>query len=368
MTIMESNRFDLIVVGAGLAGMTAAATAADRGLRVALVSTGFGMFVFGAGCIADQPLAPSDRPDLVDEAIGFFTEFSRQAGCPFEGTMDRPVHLPTILGSFQTVSLAPFYLWNGTKAERAAVVGIEGLSSFDATFVCERLNADAKHRGQTTTYTPFQITLSHEDGVFPSTLQFANRFDRDARFRQELVDALKPVARSADVIMLPGLLGLRSRQRDIAQLEKSLGCGLCELPTLPPSVPGLRLSNALERHLRQMGVEFLSGFPVSELTFNGRHCDGVVVATPGRPRRLSATSVILASGPFSAGLLGGQPSGFDDNLRPLAQDGAALGDNLYAIGALLSAGRGRAGNQRAILTGYRAGKLAAGQEGRYAAR
>ncbi|MDR3436736.1 FAD-binding protein [Telmatospirillum sp.] len=367
---MDSNRFDLIVVGAGLAGMTAAAAATERGLRVALVSSGFGMFVFGAGCIENRPLSKADRPELLEEAVGFFSEFTRQAGCPFRGAIASEVHLPTILGSFQTVSLAPFYLWSGAVSEavRATVVGIDGLTSFDADFVTERLTNQAARLGLSTTYVARTISLPHEAGVTQSTLQFANRFDRDIEFRRTLLEALKPAARDADLIILPGLLGLRTGLEEISQLEQDLGCRLCELPTLPPSIPGLRLFHALDRRLRRIGVECFSGFPVTDLEFDGRRCVGVVTDTPARPRHLKAGSVILASGRFSGRLLGQSLSGFDGQLRPTDGDGRTIADNLHAVGALLSAQGGHGGNQRAILTGYRAGMLAAGQEDRYAAR
>src|SRR5581483_10628220 len=45
------NKVDLIVVGEGLAGVTAAAAAAREGLQVMLVSTGPGKFVLGTCCI-----------------------------------------------------------------------------------------------------------------------------------------------------------------------------------------------------------------------------------------------------------------------------------------------------------------------------
>jgi flavin-dependent dehydrogenase len=48
---MASNHFDVVVVGAGIAGMTAAAAAAGQGRKVGLVNAGFGLFVFGAGCV-----------------------------------------------------------------------------------------------------------------------------------------------------------------------------------------------------------------------------------------------------------------------------------------------------------------------------
>ena len=366
---MESYRFDLIVVGAGIAGMTAAASAASRGLRVGLVNTGFGQFVFGAGCIESQHLHANEGPAALEEAITFFCDMTRQAGCPFQGGLGVRRHLPTILGSFQTVALAPFYLWNSNTDEpvRAAVVGIEGLSSFDAHFAVERLTFNARRLEFNSSYVAREIALSKEPGTVASTLQFANRFDRDLGFRTELLEALRPFTRDADLIILPGMLGLRSKLREISEFESALGRPLCELPTLPPSVPGLRLFHALEAHLRKTGIEFFSGFPVSSLEIGNGLCSGVHVDIPGRPLHLRTKAVILASGQFSASLLGPDFFGTDGRLRPIGSAGTVIADNLYATGALLRNTGGQGGNERAILTGYRAGMLAAGEGGRYAA-
>lgn len=367
---MRSDRFDLIIVGAGIAGMTAAAAAASRGLRVGLVNAGFGLFVFGAGCVESQQLLPNEAPEALGEAIDFFCDVTRQAGCPFRGSLGERRHLPTIMGSFQTVALAPFYLWNSDAAasNRAAVVGIKGLSSFDANFAADRLVHNARRLDLNTTYVAREISLSLEAGSQASTLQFANRFDRDPHFRRELLDALKPITRDTDLIILPGILGQRSTLHEISDFERALDCPLCELPTLPPSIPGLRLFHALEAHLRKMGVEFFSGYPVKELEIENGHCQGVLVDIPARPLRLVAESVVLASGQFSAHLLGATFFGVDGWLHPITRSGAVIADNLYAIGALLRSTGGHGGNERAILTGYRAGLLAAEQGGRHAAQ
>lgn len=364
---MRSNHFDLIVAGAGIAGITSAAAAAGRGLRVALVSTGPGSFVLGAGCVEVQNM---DRgmPSL-DEAMGFFRNLTELAGCGFRGGLGEVRYIPTILGSFQTVSLAPFYMWSGEPeaAAQVAVVGIKGLSSFDSNFVAERLVYHAGLLGRGSTYVAREIELSIAEGTVAGTLQFGNRFDRDARFRAELCDALRPIAAKASLIILPGILGLKSGQEEIEGLEKELGCLLCELPTLPPSVPGMRLFNRLEARLRRAGVEFFTGFPIQKLQIENARCKGVLLDTPARPLRLSSESLILATGPFSGRLLGNHSFGVNGDLRPVDATGALIAENLYAAGAILrSSSSARGGNAMAILTGYAAGMLAAGAGVQYA--
>lgn len=366
MRNVASNHFDLIVAGAGISGITSAAAAASRGLQVALVSSGPGSFVFGAGCVEVQNM-DRDTPSL-GEALDFFCNLTELAGCGFRGGIEEKRYLPTILGCFQRVSLAPFYMWNGdpSAASQVAVVGIRGLSSFDCNFVAERLAFHATQLGQNTTYTAHEIKLSTAADTVPGTLQFGNRYDRDPRFREELRNALLPIAAKADLIILPGILGLKSGRNEIEGLEKQLGCMICELPTLPPSIPGIRLFNRLEAHLRRAGVEFFTGFPIQQLQIENGHCKGVLLDTPARPLKLSSETLILATGPFSGKLLGTSFAGVNHDLHPVDANGAVIADNVFTVGAMLRDSSARELNATAILTGYVGGMLAAGVGVQYA--
>jgi glycerol-3-phosphate dehydrogenase subunit B len=367
-TVQSTHHFDVIVAGAGIAGLTSAAIAASRGLRVALASNGPGTFVFGAGCVELQNV-DRNAPGLED-AIDFFSQLTELAGCSFCGRIGETRYIPTILGSFQKVSLAPFYLWNGdpVEASEVAVVGIRGLSSFDANFVAERLAYHAGKMDRGSRYVSYEISLSIAAETVPGTLQFANRYDREPRFRHELRDALKPIADKVGVIILPGILGLKSGHNEIEWLQRELDCKLCELPTLPPSIPGMRLYNRLESRLRNIGVEFFTGFPIQQLELNAGRCTGLFLDTPARPMHLSAENVILATGPFSGKLLGSSFHGFNRELLPVDSTGAVLADNLFGAGAILHNSSERGGNAMAILTGYTGGMRATGAGVQYAQR
>lgn len=362
---MKSNQFDLIVVGSGFSGLTAAATAVRQGRRVGLVSAGSGMFVFGAGCIENQKLPEEEHPELLGDAISLFHDFTREADIPFQGGLAEQHYLPTILGTFQAVEMAPFSVAaTAVAANRVAVVGIDHVTSFNADFTTERLQANAKRLGLPATYVSRQISLSNRDDVVPTPLHIANRFDRDESFRHELLETLLSIARDVDLIVLPGILGQRSGFSILSRFEQALHCHIGEMPTLPPSIPGLRLSNALEDHLRMRGVEFFKGYPVTSLMIEGNRCQGITIDTPAHTHSLSAKAIILASGKFSGSLLGNSSFEIDDQLRPVGTNGGPIAENLHVIGTLLPVKGPRGGNERAILTGYRAGMLAG--EGHYA--
>jgi len=69
------ERFDLVVIGAGAAGLTAAKTAADMGARVALADRGpLGGLCINRGCLPKKALVTAGRVHrLVRESAGFLT-------------------------------------------------------------------------------------------------------------------------------------------------------------------------------------------------------------------------------------------------------------------------------------------------------
>ncbi|MDR3726829.1 MAG: FAD-binding protein [Terracidiphilus sp.] len=367
---MGTNRFDVVVVGAGLSGLTAAAAAAHQNLKVALVATGPGSFVLGPGWLKAEDVARvSSEPEL-REAIAFFCERSQFAGCSFAGDIAAARFLPTVLGDFQRVAFAPFSMWNSAPSEGSstAIVGIRGLSSFDENFMADRLNEHARAMGSSCTYAGRQISLSRNLGIPVTTLRIAAYFDRDPAFRTELIDALRSAASGFTRILVPGMLGTQSSDQQLAQFEQDLGCSLCEMPTLPPSVPGLRVFHRLESQLRKNGVELYRGFPVQKVELLDDSCVQLQVDTPGHPMILRGESVVLATGQYSANLLGNACAGYDEQMRPITSTGSVMAPNLFVAGSLLHSGAKDGGDAMEILTGYRAGNLAASTRGNYAAR
>ena len=114
---MSANELDLLVVGEGLSGIVAAAAAATQGLRVMLVSPGPGTFVLGTTCVDLDGLTSSGMglaehsAEQTEQAIAFFLELTASAGCGFKGNRGARRFVPTVLGTFQQTTLAPYSLW-----------------------------------------------------------------------------------------------------------------------------------------------------------------------------------------------------------------------------------------------------------------
>jgi glycerol-3-phosphate dehydrogenase subunit B len=367
---MGIDRYGVVVVGAGLSGLVAAGAAAHRKLKVALVSTGPGSFVTGAGWLkAQEILRASAEPEL-REAIAFFCELTRLAGCPYAGDISTARSLPSILGDLESVALVPLMLWNAEPREgiSTAIVGVRGLSCFDENFMAERLTEQARLISSRCTYAARQISLTHEMGVPVTTLRIAQCFDRDSDFREELINSLRTASSGFARILVPGMLGLNLSAVQFAEFERELGCTVGEIPTLPPSIPGLRIYHRLESYLHKIGVELYRGFPVEQVEIHDGLCTGLRVACPGHPLELHCKSAVLATGRRSAGPLGSEYAGSDQLMRPLTSTGSVMSRNIFIAGSLPHTDVENHGNVLQILTGFRAGNLAASTRGNHAAR
>jgi glycerol-3-phosphate dehydrogenase subunit B len=354
--------------------LTAAATACDQGAHVMLVSKGPGNFVLGAACVDLEGLDVRTfglgecDTNKIEKAIGFFVKLTAAAGCAYEGGLRERRRVPTMMGTFADVSLAPRSLWKGDPRGicQQLVVGFEDLFAFDPAFVAERLSVNSKDIGLPTSYLGMCAKLPQiQNQPWLTPLEIASEIDRNPFYRQALIAALQPLVHDAELLIIPGVLGLDSDDDDICRFEDDIGCAICELPTLPPSVPGLRLLRRLESHLTTRGTETCTGFSVQKLCMDGDRCTGAVLDIPGRPRTVRADVVILASGKFSHLLEDLEPKEtpgttmrVNQDLQPLNSEGGVLAKNMYACGSVLGESESRHGNAIAIVSGYQAGMLA----------
>jgi len=132
---------------------------------------------------------------------------------------------------------------------------------------------------------------------------------------RNLFTALREAAAGFARILVPGILGLESSAERIAEFERELGCTVCEIPTLPPSIPGLRIYHRLERYLHKLGVELYRGYPIEQVEIHDGVCTGLRVAGPGHALHLHCQSVVLATGRSSASPMGGEYAGCDQQMR-----------------------------------------------------
>ncbi|HYF94821.1 MAG TPA: anaerobic glycerol-3-phosphate dehydrogenase subunit GlpB [Symbiobacteriaceae bacterium] len=407
---MKTQSYDVIVIGAGLAGLMAALAAREQGAEVAVLAEGGGAFELSSGCI--DLFGATESPwtamtglrkhpytllgaAAVREAVSAFVAASGRMGLPYSEPADgRNQVTVTAVGNLRTTYLpAP-----GAAVIRpdpaadpgrrpVAVIGLQGMKEFHPGVVAEGLKRALPGTPVTARWVP--LPAGTPDDLQPVQLA---RLLEEPVFRAKLLQALPSVPAGTTVLM-PAVLGLDGAEAVRADVSAALGAPVGEVPLLSPSLPGLRLATRLYRYVQRRGVELCMGVQAAGAAAEGGRITTVTGQTVGGPVTYRAGAVIVATG----GLLGRglevrdrtlcetvfdlpveQPGGpwadadllsvrghafvragvrTDDWLRP---EGRA---NLYICGKLLAGYDPYAegcGGGVAIASGWRAGGLAGG--------
>ncbi|MCU0559291.1 MAG: glycerol-3-phosphate dehydrogenase subunit GlpB [Desulfobacterales bacterium] len=325
MTAREPIHCDLCIVGTGMAGMSAALFAANRGLRTALVGrTGEIIFATSlidlmgvhpvesgtvwadpwaaiAALVRDQPrhpyaLLPSEA---IRSAIDELLDFLEANEMPFRGHPDRNVAVLTALGTAKTTYRVPLTFWAGVEARErkrpCLLADVQGLKGFSARQIASA--ASTSWPGLRTT----RLVLPRVAGsgeVFAERLARALELDTHRRL---LAEALAPHLAGVEAVGLPAILGISRSVAVLRDVEQRLGMPLFEIPTMPPGTTGLRLKETFERGLGAKGVTL---FLENRVLAASMPSSGDFVLEVGRIEpelTIRAPMVILATGRFMGG-------------------------------------------------------------------
>lgn len=322
---------DLLVIGAGFSGLTAAIYAAQAGLRVKVITKGLSALHWGAGSIdllgylpdntpVNEPIAaiaqlPANHPlrqvksDFIRTTLSDLQKWLQEAGLPYQsGDHESNLWLPSAVGAKRPTYLAPLAQAAAQLDNPAPllVVGFDRLRDFYPALLADNLTQQG-HAARAYTL-PFSLLTDRHDA---NTIHLAQELENPARL-DALIKALRAILLPGERVALPAILGIDQHAQIIAKMQDALGTSVAEIPTLPPSVPGLRLHHALVHKLEKLGVrvesnmeaiEFGTALDTNTATPN---IQWVATATSARALRHRAAAYLLATG----GFLGG---GFNSN-------------------------------------------------------
>jgi glycerol-3-phosphate dehydrogenase subunit B len=409
--------YDTVVIGTGLAGLTAALRLAEAGQRVAVLAKGLGathlspptIDVLGyAGGPVESPAqalpkfaaANPQHPygqlpvELIRASLDWFKASLGNQG--YRGSLDENFFVPTAVGAAKPTALLPESMAAGDLRQggRFVFVGLRGLKDFFPAYLADNVARAERPGDAPVTSRAIEIAPALGQPRDVSAIGFARRFEQPA-FREAVLTEIDRSVVPGEIVGLPAVLGLRSAREVWSELETRLGHQVFEVPTLPPSVPGIRVYETMTSTLRSRNARFVIGNPVSKAEGANDRLEGVVVHAAGRPLTYRASSFVLATGGFpSAGLEldsagkvyevvfdlpvanlpgPGEPlfapgyfdehplsrSGVavDENRRPVDEQGAPVYENLHAAGAVLAGAvpwREGSGNGLSLASGYAA--------------
>lgn len=405
-----------VVIGAGLAGLTAALRLTEHGHHVVIVARGVGATHLAPATVdvlgylgkerVDSPAASlqplleraPDHPyrrvtrERLEAALAWFG--TRVARLGYAGSLAENLLLPTAIGVAKPSALAPRTMSGGDlrAGGRFVFIGFRGFKDFHPSLIADNL---VRAR------LPVAVAARALELALPADRlgdlggrRLAERFD-SSHYSDWLVDSLAHKVDPDERVGVPAVLGLRRAEETWQELESRLERRVFEVPTLPPSIPGMRLFDSITAGLRAAGVRVVLGATAVGATASDGVIDAVRVTNASGTVSYPAQSVVLASGGFASGglqldsrgvtretifdlpLIGvpgagavrfapgyfddqplaGSGVAVDERMRPVDGGGTPVYGNLHAAGAIIGGAvpwKEKSGTGISIATGYAA--------------
>jgi glycerol-3-phosphate dehydrogenase subunit B len=222
----------------------------------------------------------------------------------FVGDLHSNVTLPTAIGSTRTTCLAPTGMAAGDMArdDPILIVGFRHFRDFYPPYVASNLQRFAGFSVR-----PIYLDVPVFSRRHLSSLDIARALD-DPTSRQTVAKLVRANLGDAHRVGFPAVLGLDAHHEAVTHLQDVIGRPVFEIPTLPPSVPGIRIYQALRRRLKLRGVQVEIGFWVRG-RIEGRGAVEIEVEAAGRPTVYRADTFILATGGTGGGGIAAEPDG-----------------------------------------------------------
>jgi len=328
--------FDTIVIGGGMAGLSSALRCLELGQKTAVIASGQSALHFSSGSIdllshlpkgeqVDDPLAalanyPSDYPthpyaklgtEKITQAIDWYQSTLTKLGVPLLNQENEQNHLHvTALGTFKASWLSQPFVYQfpmnleAHQVQKMVLLSIDGFRDLQPKLTEDNLK---------------QLKAFHQleiDVVTLSTASFSNMRRNSCELRsidlsrlfarkeqtKELIDFIKANSKPGDLVVLPaifeGIVGLET----LKQIEQEAKVVLSELPTMPPSLMGIRLEETMRRAFIRQGGTLLTGDHVLSGEFitniQGKKHLRAIFTRNHLDMPLCAKNFILASGSF----------------------------------------------------------------------
>ncbi|MFQ2471950.1 glycerol-3-phosphate dehydrogenase subunit GlpB [Aeromonas caviae] len=359
-------KFDSIVIGGGMAGLSAALRLAEAGQKTLLMASGQSALHFSSGSVdllesdgdprAALPAFMAAHPDHPYSKVGMQniegSLADLQRHCAEEGLplmrQEHNHHRLTPIGTLKSTWLSPDTCACVTDApapDAILLATLEGFRDFHPALAAANLATHARfaHSRILTgeIRLPQLAQFSRNPHEFRSA-DIARLFDKQGPGQQDLLaDLAREISRMVQGcgvpgcrhIVLPACLSLGLVGPRLSELERRTGCTIKEVATMPPSLIGMRMQEALKRRFMALGGTFLT----SERVLGARYDSDKVIGVHsqhGEDQLFEADHFVLASGSFfSRGLesrLGGirEPI-FDADVLSLAERDAWAGRRLF---------------------------------------
>lgn len=337
-------KFDTVIIGGGLAGLTAGISLAKKGLKTAIVSTGYSALHFSSGSMEllsyDEAHQAIDRPleaivSLQDphpygrlgaETIGTLLPEARgvlsEAGIEISGSDERPHHRLTPIGIVKPAWLmmkgyVTMEALDALAHRRVAIVNVAGFLDFFPRFIASALDRKgfkcSLHTVETDDLRTVRTSTSEMRAPNVARVLHGKTIETLAR---AINAAIAPS--DADAVLFPAVVGYDSPE-DADRLARLVEKPLYYVATVGASVPGLRAQMQLVRHFRRLGGTYLQGDSAVSAHYAGSRLEGLTTRNFSDDT-IEAGSFVFAAGSFFSHGLKALPDGIVEPVLGLDVD------------------------------------------------
>ncbi|PKH09410.1 glycerol-3-phosphate dehydrogenase subunit GlpB [Moritella sp. Urea-trap-13] len=338
-------KFDSIIIGGGIAGYTAGLRSLEAGLKTAIISNGQSALHFSSGSIdllshtptgkvIRNPAAIFDKftqefpthpyskvgKKTVFESMQWYKNLLTNAGMPLTQQDNGDNHLRiTPLGTLKSTWLSQPYVQQlpmqltEHAIKRIVVVQINDFRDFNAKMVTDNLIQIPEFKDVEITHA--NISIDGFSGLKRNacelrSIDIARILTNDSEIKA-LADKLLAIASADDIVILPAVTGNGMGLKTLKQLYALTNLTFHEVPTMPPSMLGIRLEETMIDLFIKRGGMLLKGDQVThgdiaeDASNNGELNLKRVYTRNLESMPLAADNFIFASGSFfNKGLIG----------------------------------------------------------------
>lgn len=275
-------KFDTIIIGGGLAGLTCGIRLQKQGVKCAIVSAGQSALHFSSGSFdllnkTDDGVSVCNPVDAVSglgsahpySKIGdAFAKYAVDAkrllcdcGIAVQGEASENHFRFTPMGNlkptwltFEELSIA--HSGNEILGKDIVIVNFAGFLDFNTKFIADSLETN----GSKCQIVSVNIPEVDKLRVNPTEMRASNIakvFESDAAL-QSLISVLNIKTKGFDCAVLPSVFGFVSTGI-VTKLKKGVDVPVHILPTMPPSVLGIRAQVQLRKVFERLGGVFMLG-------------------------------------------------------------------------------------------------------------
>ena len=306
-------KFDVVIIGGGLAGLMCGIRLQNGGKKCVIVSAGQSALHFSSGSFDLLNKLP-DGSDVVNPLVavekldaghpyrkvgGLFGSYAGEAkkqlaesGVPVAGEALRSTYRITPMGTMKPTWLTmgdfiAFPSGESLPGSKILIVNIAGFLDFNTKFIADSF----ERRGAECRIIAVSVPETERLRVSPTEMRAPN-IARTFENKDTLNALLSKIGTESDGF-----------DCSVKMLSDRLDCKVCLVPTMPPSVPGIRSQMSLRRAFERLGGVFMLGDTVVKADFEDNKVVRIYTENHG-DYGIEAGSYVLATGSyFSKGLV-----------------------------------------------------------------